>query len=75
MSQRELGALSGTVHLEVEQDATPVVVPPRRVPMSLEKKLKTELDSLQQLEVIASMKEPTPWASSLVSTPGHLTLP
>ena len=28
--QRELGALPGTVHLEVEQGATPVVAPPRR---------------------------------------------
>ena len=33
--QRELGAQQGTVHLEVEQGATPVVAPPRRVPTSL----------------------------------------
>jgi len=63
--QRELRALPGTVHLEVEQDATPVVAPPRCVPMSLKKKLKEELDRLQQLEVITPINVPTPWVSSL----------
>ena len=63
--QRELGALPGTVHLEVEQGATPVVTPPRRVPTSLRKSLKEELDRLQQLEVRAPINEPTPWVSIL----------
>ena len=58
--QRELGALPGTVHLEVKQGATSIVSPPRRVPTSLKKKLKTELDRLQQLEVITSINEPNP---------------
>ena len=58
--QRELGVLPGTVHLEVEQSTTPVVAPPHRVPTSLKKPLKKELDRLQQLEVIAPINEPTP---------------
>ena len=62
--QRELGALPGTVHLEVEQGATPVVAPPHRVPTSVKKKLKIELDRLQQLEVIAPINEPIPCVSS-----------
>ena len=45
--QRELGALPGTVHLEVEQGTTAVVTPSRRVPTSLKNKLKEELDRLQ----------------------------
>ena len=45
--QREIGTLPGTVHLEVDQCATPVVAPPRRVPTSLKTKLKQELDRLQ----------------------------
>ena len=65
MFQRELRTLPGTVHLEVEQGATPAVAPPRRVPTSLKSKLKQELDRLQQLEVIASIDESTPWVSSL----------
>ena len=63
--QREIGTLPGTVHLEVDQCATPVVAPPRRIPTSLKTKLKQELDRLQQLEVIAPIDEPTPWVSSL----------
>ena len=63
--RREVGRLPGTVHLEVEQGATPVVAPPRRVPVSLKNKLKEELNRLQQLEVIAPINEPTPWVSSL----------
>ena len=63
--QREIGTLPETVHLEVDQCATPVVAPPRRVPTSLKTKLKQELDRLQQLEVIAPIDEPTPWVSSL----------
>ena len=63
--QRELGALPGTVHLEVEQGATPVVAPPRRIPTSLKNKLKEEFDRQQQLDVIAPISEPTPWVSSL----------
>lgn len=42
--QRELRALPGTVHHEVEQGATPDIAPPRRVPTALKKKLKGELD-------------------------------
>jgi len=63
--QRELGALPGTVHLEVVQGTTPVIAPPRHVPTSLKKKLEEKLDRLQQLEVIAPINEPTPWVSSL----------
>lgn len=62
--QREVGALSGTVDLKVEQGTTPTVVP-RRVPTLLKNKLKEELDRLQRLEVIAPISEPTPWVSSL----------
>jgi len=75
--QRELGALPGTVHLEVVQGTTPVIAPPRHVPTSLKKKLEEELDRLQQLEVVAPINEPTPWVSSLavaVKKPGALRI-
>ena len=42
--QRELGALPGTVDLGVKQGATHIAALPCRVPTSLKKKLKTELD-------------------------------
>ena len=63
--QRELGTLPKAVHLEVEQGATPVIAPPRRLPTALKHKQKQELDQLQQLGVISPIDEPTPWVSSL----------
>ena len=63
--QRELGTLPGTVHLEVDQNITPVVAPPRRVPASLKGQLKQELDRLQGLGVITPVDEPTQWVSGL----------
>ena len=57
--------MPGTVHLEVDPSATPVAVPPCRLPTALKGQLKQELDRLQQLEVLAPIDEPTPWVSSL----------
>ena len=63
--QSELGTLAGTVHLEVDLSATPMAIPPHRLPTALKGQLKQELDRLQQLEVLAPIDEPTPWVSSL----------
>ena len=51
--------------LDVEEGATPVLHPPRRVPVTLKCKLKQELDRLQSLGIIEKATEPTPWVSSL----------
>ena len=61
------GKLEGQYKLEVVEGATPVVFPPRRVPVALEGKLKKELDRLQSLGIIEKVTEPTPWVSSLVT--------
>ena len=63
--QRELGTLPRTVHLEVDQNITPVVAPPRRVPASLKGQLKQELGHLQEIGVITPVDEPTQWVSGL----------
>ncbi|XP_028419155.1 uncharacterized protein K02A2.6-like [Dendronephthya gigantea] len=62
----QLGNLPGTVKLEVEKDARPVVVPTRRVPIALKEQFKGELDRLEELGVIAKVDKPTPWVSSVV---------
>ena len=59
--------LEGQYTLEVIDGATPVVHPPRRVPVALKGKLKEELDRLQSLGIIEQDTEPTPWVSSLVT--------
>ena len=61
------GKLEGQYTLEVIDGATPVVHPPRRVPVVLKGKLKEELDRLQSLGIIEQVTDPTPWVSSLVT--------
>ena len=62
----EIGCLHGEHHIQIEENATPVVHPPRRVPYALMDKLKTELDRMKQLDIIEEIDEPTEWVSSLV---------
>ena len=40
-----LGHMPGKLHLDVDESQTPVVIPPRRVPIALKAKLKAELDN------------------------------
>ena len=60
------GKFEGKYHMEVDDDATPVIHPPRRVPVALRSKLKEELDRLVEAEIIAPVETHTPWVSSLV---------
>lgn len=50
-------------------DATPVISTRRRVETSLKEDLKVELDRLQELGVLASVDELTPWVSGLAIVP------
>ena len=63
----ELGRMEGKVHLETDQNVAPTVMPPRRVPVALEEKLKNELDRLTQRKVISPIQEPTDWGSSMIA--------
>ncbi|XP_063441937.1 uncharacterized protein K02A2.6-like [Mytilus trossulus] len=61
------GKLQGKYHLELDNTANPVVHPPRKVPVAIKEKLKSELDRLTKLEIIKPVSTPTPWVSSLVT--------
>jgi hypothetical protein len=62
-----VGCIKGvTHHVNLRDDAVPVVYPPRRVPESLQPKLKAELDRLQKHEIITSVDEPTDWVNPIV---------
>ena len=63
-----LGKLPGTVHLKVDKNVPPVVMPNRRVPIALRPKLKNELDRLETLGVITPVDVATPWVNQLVIT-------
>ena len=62
----ELGCLIGDHHINIDRNATPVIHPPRKIPISLMKKLKAELERMCKLDVIEKIDEPTDWVSSMV---------
>jgi hypothetical protein len=61
------GELPGKHHISMDESVTPVIHPPRKVPAALRDKVKTELDRMVKLGVIAKQDEPTDWVHSLVT--------
>ena len=53
-----LGHMPGKLHLDIDESQTPVVMPPRRVPIALKAKLKAELERLEDLRVIQKVTGP-----------------
>lgn len=62
-----IGLLPGKSEIRIKDDAVPVVHPPRKVPVAIRDKLKTELDRMESLEIICKVTEPTEWVNSLVT--------
>lgn len=63
---RGVGLFKGECSIRIDGDATPVVNPPRRVPVALRDKLQLELERMEKADVIAKVTEPTKWVNSLV---------
>ena len=61
-----LGILPGKVHLQVDPDSKPVILPARKVPVAVREKFKVEMQRLESLKVIAPVDEPTEWVSQIV---------
>ena len=62
----ELGCFKGDYHINIDPNATPVIHPPHKIPISLIEKLKVELERMCKLDVIEKIDEPTDWVSSKV---------
>ena len=60
-----LGRMEGKLHLEMDDSVSPVVMPPRRVPVALKGKFKEEIDYLVDVSVLTKVEEPTKWVSSV----------
>ena len=60
------GKLPGRVHLKVDPACQPVILPARKVPVSVKEKFKAELKRLQDHKVIAPVYQPTKWVSQFV---------
>ena len=54
------------MHLQVHPSSKPVILPARKVPVSIREKFKEELQRLESLKVIAPVDEPTEWVSQIV---------
>ncbi|CAC5392126.1 unnamed protein product [Mytilus coruscus] len=69
-----LGTLPKTHHIEVNPLIPSVVHPPRKIPAALRDQVRTELDRMESLGVIAKQDEPTDWVHSMVVVrkPGKL---
>lgn len=61
-----LGCLPYKAHIDIDSSVTPKVCPVRRIPYSLEKRLKEELEYMEELQVIEKVDKPTKWVNSIV---------
>ena len=64
----ELGKLPVTYRMKLDESVTPVIRPSRRIPHAMEKKVKAELDHMEQIGVNVPQSEPTEWVSQMVAT-------
>ena len=63
---RGVGLFSGEYHIDLKQDAEPVIHPPRHVPESLKESVKKELSRKIQLDITKKVDKPTDWVNSVV---------
>ncbi|GBM60077.1 Uncharacterized protein K02A2.6 [Araneus ventricosus] len=61
-----VGKFKGTCKINIKNDATPVVRPPRRVPLTVKPKLELKLKELEAQGIIAKIDQPKEWVSNIV---------
>ena len=62
-----LGCLPGEHTIEIDHSFTPVVHPPRKVPLALKEQIKEELERMENAGVVVKQTEPTDWVNSMVT--------
>ena len=62
-----LGCLPGTHCIRVNEEVSPVVHAPRKIPIALKDRVKEELDRMEEIGVIVKQNEPTRWVNSMVT--------
>ena len=68
-----LGKLEGDYTICLDEGAKPFAVTiPRRVAIPLLPQVKTELERMEQLEVISRIEKPTEWCAPMVVVCAHL---
>ena len=61
-----IGSFRSEFHITIDKSVPPVVHSPRRCPIHLKDKVKTELEKMEELGVITKVSAPTDWVSSIV---------
>ena len=61
-----VGCFDYQYHITVDPNVQPVVHPPRRVPLELRERLKTQLEELEAKGIITKVTQPTDWVNSIV---------
>ncbi|XP_052253072.1 uncharacterized protein K02A2.6-like [Dreissena polymorpha] len=62
--EKDLGDLC-EAKLYVEEDAKPVVLPARKIPIAIQGQVKQELDKLVERGILVPVKEPTEWVNQM----------
>ena len=60
-----LGLIKTGATIHIDNNVTPVIDPPRRIPCAIEKKVKNEIERMLKLGVIVKENEPTEWVNSI----------
>ena len=53
-------------HITLEDNAIPVIHPPRKIPLALQPKLDKELDEMVEQGIITPVNRPSAWVQALV---------
>lgn len=61
-----IGLFPGECTIHIDPASTPVVCPPRRVPLALRSRLEKELQHMEDTGIIAKVTEPSEWVNALV---------
>ena len=61
-----IGLFPGECKFHIDYDVMPVVHPPRRVLFAQRDKIRSELDRMEQSDIITKVSTPTQWVNSLV---------
>ena len=63
---KNLGKMKPEYHIKMRKVISPKVHPPRKIPASLQEKIKEELDNIEKTVMIRKIDEPTEWVNSMV---------
>jgi transposase InsO family protein len=61
-----ISSIPFSYEIKLQDDAHPVIKPPRRVPMAIRESLRKELDRMEEMGVVHKQTEPTEWVNEMV---------